>query len=590
MASFNITFIDNQQVVNGVPQQVPNYKVEVMSGNTTRVSLFELDVNVPNLVEESSLYYGQRESVLLKVTNLADSPLDIVGITTEGTNLPWTYYAADDYWYSTILPQTFINELEGKDIVVKVAPYDEGVVPEPLPTISVSQYLVDKWSADNFCLKVDGVEIVTGGEYSGEDFKFETIGNYVFEYIGTLNQITELWDYLVLSEGGRVATLSDTNTNLSDLQYSLKLSEDVEPEPDPLPTISVTQNLIDSWSAGNFHLEVDGVRVEVGGDYPGEVFTFVADGNYVFVSLEFLDTVMEITTYLELSPNRKVGYLPSSMVEEGIHWPSFSYELELSEEVDVDVRGANTVFRVSDEALKEITHRRFEYPTSSSNIEDYGQFILGLIELPFDIPEEYVVGTERVRLGKLNTEVMGDVLSRDRIQFNLGNIEVVGEYSDARDYQGVEVVLHLPFAESVDIAPEYVIGQTIGIVLSVSLYDGTADYMISSTFSDGWALSQKVSLEVDVPFANVENVPSRNNPNNMLFGIDNGITTAYVEVKRQEALLADSMFSAPVVVEESLGAQSGYIEVEEVRLDVECTSVEAEMLQNVLRGGVIIDS
>lgn len=349
--------------------------------------------------------------------------------------------------------------------------------------------------------------------------------------------------------------------------------------------IRVADYQIERWETNNFYLQVDGVRITESGFYVGDVYEFATIGNYVFEYIGTYNVIFETWDYFELSDDFRVATIPN---------PEFSdqdlrFKIELGPDVDVSVRGANTVFRVTDEAMKEITHKRFDYPTSSSNIEDFGQFILGLIELPFEVDEDFVVGTEQVQLGRLRTGVMGEVLSRDRMQFDLGEIMVVGEFSDARDYQDVEVILHLPFAESLGIEPEYVVNQTIGIVLSVSLYDGTADYMISSTFANGWALSQKVSLEIDVPFANVDSVPGRNNPSNMAFGIDNGILTAYVEVKRPEALLVGSRFSAPALAEELIGMQSGYVVVDEIRLDVGCTSAEADMLKSILKGGVIID-
>ena len=458
--------------------------------------------------------------------------------------------------------------------------------------MNVSQSMINEWEENNFFLKVDGVRAWIGDYYFGSVFEFETMDGYVFEYIGTYDPIFESWDYLELSDGGRIAKISDTDIDLDDLQWSLKEVEgggDPDPEdPEPeLPTISVDQYLIDDWNEDNFHLEVDGVPVVTGGDYSGEEFTFVADGNYVFVSVGFYDIITETTTELELSPDRKIAYLPAEMVED-IDWRDFRYDLELSEEVETSVRGANSVFRVSDEALKEITHKRFDLPTSGSNVDDFGKFILGLIELPFEVGEEYVLGTEPVRLGRLNTGVMGDILSVDRMSFDLGSISVGEEFGDFRDYQDVVAVLHLPYAESVVLETEYVVGQEISIELVVSLYDGSADYVIRSSFADGVALTQKVHLEVDVPFANVDGVPQRNSPSNMTFGVQNGVYTAYVELKRRETLLVDGMFTIPVVDEATLGEQSGFVRVEEIKLEVECTAQEMDMLESVLKEGVFI--
>ena len=122
----------------------------------------------------------------------------------------------------------------------------------------------------------------------------------------------------------------------------------------------------------------------------------------------------------------------------------------------------------------------------------------------------------------------------------------------------------------------------------INLYDGSADYNLSSTKIGGVFNTVKVQLDVNIPFSNVEGVPSRNNPSNIDMGVDNGIKTAFIEVLRKNPVLPDGEFTTSVADESAIGDQTGYVVVEDVKLNVSATTRERDMIETALKGGVFL--
>ena len=90
--------------------------------------------------------------------------------------------------------------------------------------------------------------------------------------------------------------------------------------------------------------------------------------------------------------------------------------------------GVNNVYKVDADIMKALTKERFFMSTSGTGGEymtfDYGQFILNLLQMPFALPIENIIGSEPIQLAKLETTVTAPMVNTDRVTYNLGDIRL----------------------------------------------------------------------------------------------------------------------------------------------------------------------
>lgn len=439
---------------------------------------------------------------------------------------------------------TVFNGLKSKSIT----PYRNGVA------IVASQLPLTLQTTDVFKL------VAAGGTFSSARFS---------------DPIMEMDYYFTLSEGNTTATITPPAGGSLSLSYYGTFAS---------PAFHFTSGDVASWAAANFQMKLNGVLVTGAGAINiGDAITLEGINDYVFISASFFDVVTEDTLNLTLAGDRKTA--TGTMTHT---YSSFTYSLESG--AVINVKGSNSVYVVADEDLSKITAARFSQPSGGSgNIVDYGRFILGLIKLPFTVDPAFIVGTEQVKLGPLDTGVFAGLMNVDRLTYSLGSIAVPGSEGNVLDFADTEAVLHLPYTNPVKLDIDYVIGETITVDLLINLYDGTADYNITSSKLGGVVITNKVRLDIGIPFASPDVTPPSSSLSNIDFGVDNGVKTAYIEILRKGAVLPYGFFTSPVVVETTIGFQTGYIVVEDVNLKVpRATASEIAEIKRLLGDGVIL--
>lgn len=449
----------------------------------------------------------------------------------------------------------------------------------------ISSYDLEDFHDKGIKVFADDVEITTATEVpAGAVLKLVAYNGGVFYEAYLLDPIMFDQEYFTLSTDDTEASIvvpSWTGT--------LTYSGDFVPFAPVSVVLTIEPGSIESWAANNLIMEVGGVPVVSGQEVTSDqVITLRATGNYVIVYARFLDPV-ELETYaFVLAPDKKSGTLQLPATVSFLS-SEMSYETELGEDVPVDVKGSNTVYKISDSDLETITKSRFQVVTSTGNLIDYGQFILGLIKIPFEIDQSLIVGSEEVRLGPVSTGVTGQVISRDRLVVPLGSISVPAVDMNSLDYQSTQCKLHLPYANPVSVDVQHVIGETIEIALSINLYDGEAQYTLKGSKFNQVFDTVTCNLDVAIPFANVVGgIPNKNNPSNVSVGVDNGIRTAFIEVERKPREMPDGFFTTAVNEEGVLFGKVGYFEVSNCELEVRATHEELERLRAALQDGVII--
>ena len=473
-------------------------------------------------------------------------------------------------------------------------------VPEPTkPTVlTIQPGSIEGWAANNLVMEVGGVPVISGQEITSEQvITLKATGNYsiVFAKLGTYS--------FVISPDKKLGTLQLPGT-VSFVSSAMAYETEPPPPPPPPPTepppppppptpaptvLTIQPGSIEEWATSNLRMEVGGVPVVSGQEIKaGQLITLRSTSNYDIVYAGFTDPV-ELETYaFAISPNKKSGTLQLPGTVSFVS-SAMEYVTELGADIPVDVKGSNSVYKIADSDLETITTSRFQTVTSTGNLIDYGQFILGFIKIPFEVDPSLIVGSEEVRLGPVRTGVAGQVISRDRLVVPLGSISVPAVDLNSLDYQSTSCKLHLPYANPVSVDVQHVIGETIEIALSINLYDGEAQYTLKGSKFNQVFDTVTCYLDVAIPFANVVGgIPNKNNPSNVSVGVDNGIRTAFIEVERKPREMPEGFFTTAVNVEGALLGQVGYFEVSNCELKVRATHEELERLRTALRDGVII--
>ena len=258
----------------------------------------------------------------------------------------------------------------------------------------------------------------------------------------------------------------------------------------------------------------------------------------------------------------------------------------------VIVKGSNYIYQITQDKLTELNKVRFktvDITSSNDAVYDFGQFILGIIELPFAIDPEYIGNPEPIKLANMDTLVSAPVIKTDLIRVDLGEIAVPAGNSAVEDFSNATALLHLPRSSPIALDLEYVIGQTIGIEYLVDVYSGRATINITSSKIGGDVINtSEVDLGVNIPYTTLINTKSVNNINISLGG-ENHVKTPFIEIVRSNSVLPDGFWTIPVTDEGILSGNSGYLEVQNVELkSSKAMRVEKNEIVSLLASGVII--
>ena len=228
-------------------------------------------------------------------------------------------------------------------------------------------------------------------------------------------------------------------------------------------------------------------------------------------------------------------------------------------------------------------------PSSGNyNFVDARTGIIGLIQIPFLIDDKLKSDLTTIYYGAYSTDKQGILLIDDKIKISLGSITVPRETNNFTDFNDVECYLYLPYLEPINLDKDYCIGETLETFYIISLYDGSIVVNITSTKTGNIIYSKNEKLDVAIPF-NGEVIENKDNSGtNIKLNRYNNITTPYLEISKNKALLIDSQFNAIVIDEKKLADEKGFIEVENIELSFNGTLDEKDRIFNLLRNGVII--
>ena len=404
--------------------------------------------------------------------------------------------------------------------------------------------------------------------------------------------------------GNPTGSYSITVTDSSSPALTLTASIDVTAVP-VIAYYNIKQIDLDNAAAAHAVLKVGNIPAVLGTPVAiGDVITATADAGYEFsmitnpsipsaqiASVYFLETSKygNKNTSFTLSSDKKTCTF--TMVENSGQFVYSQIKLS-SVQLTPDVTGTNNIYKIDKDILSQVNRKRFKIvsdggTTPNETVYDYGQFILSVLSLPFAIPPQYILNDENVVLASLDTGVKAPALSSDVIKIDMGSITVNPVNNNLLDYINTVAILRLPRVDSIVIDLEYVIGKTLNIEYLLDCYTGRATVNIISSETGETVVSKQADIGVSVPYINIHNDAQLSN-DNVEVGGDNGIYTPFIELVKIDTLLADGMFTIPIVDETELTNQTGFIRVEEINLNSGATRNEKNELLSLLRNGVII--
>ena len=342
---------------------------------------------------------------------------------------------------------------------------------------------------------------------------------------------------------------------------------------------AVKQSDIDNYTAKNTVLYVNDVIATNGTKLTG-VLKFVANSGYLIENAVIRDLDGFSNNFVLSGDSKSATFTTVTGTQYSA--PTVETVMETKE-----VKGLNAVYELTPDLLRTFTAKRF-VGFNGQNETDYGRYILGLIELPFKVPNQYVKGKQNIQLGGYDTGVNADLLSIDKITLDLGEITIPLKFNNSLDFQNVTGVLYLPYSPPITIEPKYFVGQKIGVEYIINMYNGECIINIYSTKANGIIIRQNIDLNIAIPFAQIETNPTINSPSNIKIGGFNGLKQPYIEVLRNDAMLSNGFFTIPVLDEKPLQGETGFLKIDEIKLNVNAHDNECENIISLLTKGVII--
>lgn len=253
-----------------------------------------------------------------------------------------------------------------------------------------------------------------------------------------------------------------------------------------------------------------------------------------------------------------------------------------------DYLGFNHVYLMTPQQLIDFTKERFVGGTSENQI-DLGQYIINILELPFKIDKTLLGSIMNIVVGNVNMTTQGTEILNDELKIDVGNIVIPSTYNNGYDYTSTNVLLHLPYARTVELPLEYTINQTINVEYIINLYTGdTTLNLRSSKINDVIFYSSTFKLGRNIPFINNTGSQEVIGTQQPTTPVNNGVYTAFIEVVRNKPHGLDNPFNETTSEEVMLGDVKGYVSVDDIELKNVATLKEYEYIKSILKEGVLI--
>ena len=154
---------------------------------------------------------------------------------------------------------------------------------------------------------------------------------------------------------------------------------------------------------------------------------------------------------------------------------------------------------------------------------DAGQFVIGLYQLPLDIPSFCTTSQEKIVLGKLETNAVGKKLLTVNRKTHLGEYFISANcgnnFLDYAPY--TEIKLYIPFCGMVELPPNLFINSTVSVDMIIDIISGSCKgiVMCNNTFYTSINGSLMCGLPLSLEQCATKSLSIINSANSIMSGI-----------------------------------------------------------------------
>lgn len=244
------------------------------------------------------------------------------------------------------------------------------------------------------------------------------------------------------------------------------------------------------------------------------------------------------------------------------------------------------IYEVTRQELGELSLERFSiehldlHTGATSSGVDYGDMIVNLIRIPYDIPDSVVRTKQPIKLGKFETNTMSNLLNTNHIEIKLGTVKVEGEKGNVSDYKNVRAFLYIPYADRMELPVQYVMDNEIEVTLELDLFSG--DGVVIVTTQDVPVYKNMLTMSEKIPFVQLRDTDYSNKINALLYGAMN----PFISLESQDVI---EQVALPTQRDVVLNSLTGYVEVDRIlSIDTKANANEQTEILGLLKRGVEI--
>lgn len=186
-----------------------------------------------------------------------------------------------------------------------------------------------------------------------------------------------------------------------------------------------------------------------------------------------------------------------------------------------DIGGLARYYAIDKFQLDEL---QADFKNSTSGIPlDAGQFVIGLYQLPLDIPSFCTTSQEKIVLGKLETNAVGKKLLTVNRKIHLGEYFISANcgnnFLDYAPY--TEIKLYIPYCGMVELPPNLFINSTVSVDMIIDIISGSCKgvVMCNNTFYTSINGSLMCSLPLSLEQCATKSLSVINSANSIMSGI-----------------------------------------------------------------------
>ena len=276
-----------------------------------------------------------------------------------------------------------------------------------------------------------------------------------------------------------------------------------------------------------------------------------------------------------------------------------------------------------------------DFKNSTTGIPlDSGQFVIGLYQLPLDIPTFCTTEQEKIVLGKLETNAVGKRLITVNRKIHLGDYFISANCgNNFLDYSPyTEIKLYIPYCGMIELPPNLFINSTVSVYMIIDIISGSCKgvVMCNNTFYTSLNGSLMCSLPLSLEQCATKSLNIINSANNIINGIigsypiysglntvttlgesfitNNNIAPSYKSGSMDSVVnyyipqCCILFMSYPQVnmgdigkthgkvcnYQDTLNNCHGYTVVDNPHIEIKCTNTERDEITKLLENGVIL--